>query len=303
MRLASVDIGTNTVRLLVVEVRGDSFEWLATDRAVVRLGEGLLKTGRLKDEAMRRTLDVLKRFQRRCEELKVEKVFAVATAAVREAANGDVFVKMVEGETGWRVKVITGEEEAYFTYLGVKTGLDLEDGFVVFDIGGGSTEYICACNGLKAKSLGMGVVKLTEEFVHSDPPLPEEVRAVEDRVRELLNTLDMRECEGKVVVGTAGTPTTLAAIDMKMEKYDPKRVHGYKLSLFRLEEMKSWLLSMTSAERLSIPGMEKGREDLIVVGVIIVVETLKFFNADEMVVSEWGIREGVIVDALNRGEG
>ena len=301
MRIASVDIGTNTVRLLVVEVYDSgSFKWLMTDRAVVRLGEGLSRSKRLRPEAMERTLRVLERFKGECRRLKVDRVIPIATAAVREAENGDDFVRLVRDRIGWDVRVISGEEEAYYTYLGVKKGLSLNNPFLVFDIGGGSTEYICASDGLNYRSLGMGVVKLTEEFLVSDPPVEEELERLREAVRGFLGTLDMDRCRGVIVVGTAGTPTTLAALDMRLAVYDPEKVHGYRLSLERLESMERWLVSMTSSERLRLPGMEKGREDLIVAGTVIVVETLKFFGSREMVVSEWGIREGVIVDVVER---
>ncbi|BAT70996.1 exopolyphosphatase/guanosine-5'-triphosphate,3'-diphosphate pyrophosphatase [Thermosulfidibacter takaii ABI70S6] len=303
MKIASVDIGTNTARLLVAEAdESRSIRWIYADRAVVRLGEGLRETGRLKVEAIERTISVLRRFKRSCDDLGVDLVIPVATAAVREAKNGHEFVDRVKKEVGWDVKVISGEEEAYYTYLGVKKGLGLDKDFLVFDIGGGSTEYICAGDVLKARSLRMGVVKLTEEFLHHDPPLKEEVEALRKKVGKFLEQLGMEKCEKKTVVGTAGTPTTLAAIDMKLEKYDPEKVHGYRLSLGRLTEIEKWLLSIPASERLKIPGMEKGREDLIVAGIVIVVETLKKFKADEMVVSEWGIREGIIVDAINKGK-
>ena len=295
MRLASVDIGTNTVRLLIADVEDGRLKLVHQDRAVVRLGENLASTGLLKKEAMDRTIKALLSFKEACERYDAEKVIPIATAAVREAKNGGEFVRLVKELTGWDVRVISGEEEAYYTYLGVKAGLNIDERTLIFDIGGGSTEYICASESLKYKSLKMGVMKLTETFVKSDPPEEGELQALREEVRRFLCGLDMRDCSGLPVIGTAGTPTTLAALDMKLEIYDPEKVHGYRLSLKRLEEMLSWLSSMKAQERLRLPGMEKGREDLIIAGCVITVETLKYFQSDTLVVSEWGIREGVIV--------
>ncbi len=302
MRLASVDIGTNTVRLLVADVVGDEIEWVLSDRAVVRLGEGLSKTGVLQKKAMERTLVALQRFDERCKELSVDRIIPIATAAVREASNREEFLEKVKRSIGWNVRVISGDEEAYLTYLGVKKGLNLNDDFLVFDIGGGSTEYICSKEGVRVKSLPIGVVKFTEEFIRHDPPLLDEIDLVSEKIRKLLLTLDMDTCHIGTVVGTAGTPTTLAAIDLGLDVYDVEKVHGYRLSLERLNNLKEILVSKTSSERLALPGVEKGREDLIVVGVLVVIETLKKFNAREMVVSEWGIREGVIIDAILEGK-
>ena len=303
MRVASVDIGTNTVRLLVVDITDSDMVWVFTDRAVVRLGEGLSRNGFLKEEAIERTLRVLERFRESCERLGVREVYPIATAAVREASNGRRFIEAVKRRVGWEVKVISGEQEAYFTYLGVKYGLRLEGDFLVFDIGGGSTEYICSNrNGIKFKSLPMGVVKLTEDFIKTDPPTEIELEELTRSIRGYLDSLKFENCSRITVVGTAGTPTTLAAMDLKLKEYDPQRVHGHRIPVDRLEKIRDMLVAMPAAERLKLPGMEKGREDLIVAGIFIVLETLKRFSAREMVVSEWGIREGVIVDAVLKGK-
>ena len=297
MKIASIDIGTNTIRLLIAEVKNSSLKPVYQDREVVRLGEGLVHTGRLQQEPMKRALKVLKKFKEKCEEMQVDKIVAIATSAVREAENRKEFLELVEKEAGIKVKVITGEEEAYYTYLGVRYGLKLEKDFLVFDIGGGSTEYICCHkSGIKPTSTPLGVVKLTEAFIKSDLPKKEELNTVRREIKAVLSKLDMKECEGKTLVGTAGTPTTIAAIDLHLEEYDPEKVHGHKLSLSRIEEIFARLVKMPKRERLLIPGMERGREDLIIAGILITIETMKHFKADTMVVSEWGIREGVIID-------
>lgn len=297
MRIASVDIGTNTIRLLIADVNG-KIEFITQKREIVRLGEGISVTGRLSQAAIERALGVLKRYKRLCVAFQVDLVIPVATSAVREASNREEFLAAVKKETGWDVRVISGDEEARLTYLGVKHGLNIKEPFVVFDIGGGSTEYICVCGKLKIKSLPIGVVKLTEDYIKHDPPLDGELEKLRKVVRGFLNELgDFEQCKKRVVVGTAGTATTLAAIDLGLEEYDVQKVHGYKLSLDRIEGIYHRLRSIPSSERLKIPGMEKGREDLIISGIIITIETLNFFESNFMIVSEWGIREGVILDA------
>ena len=296
MKIASIDIGTNTLRILIVECDNNKYKVLHQDREIVRLGEGLSKNGFLSKEPMERALVTLKRFKKICEDFKVDKVIPIATSAVREAKNKDEFINQVKIETGWDVRIISGEEEAYFTYLGVKYGLKLKEDFLVFDIGGGSTEYICCYNeSVKYKSTNLGVVKLTEKFLKHDPPKEEEIENIRKLVKNTLKGINMKKCKGKTVVGTAGTPTTIAAIDMKMSKYDPNKVHGYRISLERIEEIFEFLKSIPQRERRKVPGLEKGREDLIIPGLIITIETLKAFKTNTLLVSEWGIREGVII--------
>ncbi len=296
MRIASIDIGTNTIRLLIVDIQNSNLKLIYQDREIVRLGEGLIHTGNLQEEPIKRALKTLKKFKACCEKKKVERIVAIATSAVREAKNQEEFLKLVKTETGIEVKVITGEEEAYYTYLGVKYGLNLNEDFLVFDIGGGSTEYICCSSDLKFKSTRLGVVKLTEAFLKTDPPEENELSMIKEKIKEELAKLEMETCKGKTVIGTAGTPTTIAAIDLKLKEYDPQKVHGHKLSLKRIEKIFLKLKSLPSKERLLIPGMEKGREDLIIAGILITIETLKYFESDIMIVSEWGIREGVILN-------
>ena len=292
-----MDIGTNTIRLLVADVNG-GIKFVAWERDIVRLGEGMAVTGKISTAAMRRAIGVLKRYKRICDDLRVEMVIPVATSAVREASNREEFLCMVRDEIGWEIRVISGVDEARLTYLGVKYGLKMEEPFVIFDIGGGSTEYICAYGNLRVKSLPMGVVKLTESYVKHDPPLEGELEEVAKVVRSFLDELgDLKVCRKRIVVGTAGTATTLAAIDLELEEYDMEKVHGYRLSLERIKDIYNKLRLIPSSERLKVKGMEKGREDLIISGIIITIETLRFFESDFMLVSEWGIREGVILDA------
>jgi len=302
MRAASVDLGTNTFRLLVVDYDGEcqGIRPLHEERRVVRMGEGLAQQGGIVPQAQERALKALKAFRETLETLGVEKVVAVATSVFREAFNAHPFLLRAQEALGAPIKVISGEEEARLTLKGALLGLDLFKG-VLFDIGGGSTEYIRFQDHtlLKVISTSLGVVKLTETFLFHDPPTQEEMRMLWAQVKKEME--EVGERLGKdpwPLVGTAGTVTTLAAIDMGLSIYQHEKVHGYTLGKVRIEGMLSDFLSLTRGERLKMPGLEEGREDLIIPGTVITLATMELWNQEVLRVSDLGLREGVLLDAL-----
>jgi len=301
---AAIDVGTNTIRLLVAEaVSADRFTILHQEQTIARLGEGLMPSRLLQDAPRRRSLTILKRFAEVTRRFKALHVAAVATSAVREASNREEFVAAVLRESGLSIQVIDGSEEARLTLLGVRHGLRLGSSRVlVMDIGGGSTEFILAKGEVieAIVSTGLGVVKLTEAHLKSDPPTPGELQAIERVVADRMDRLraELPDLEGTVLIGTAGTPTTLAAIDLGLTVYTPDRVDGYRLSVARTRQLLHALATKPLAERSKIPLLEPGRADLIVAGATLAVTVMGMLGYDEFMVSDSGLREGVLLDLL-----
>ena len=312
MKLAGIDIGTNTLRLLIAEFSAEGkYRTVESGRNITRLGEGMSSAGRLKDEAMDRALCVLKGYADKCSEIHVGSIYAVATSAVREAANGRDFLSRVKNETGIDAKVITGEEEARLTMLGVSSALEISGHDVLMmDIGGGSTEFIMTSNGNVEfrKSTDIGVVRFTEQYIESDPPRKKEIEllemAVEERLRGEVRFIGLKNSgripAGGEFIGNAGTVTTLSAIDQMMRVYDPEKVNGYRISRDGVKNILNILAGMTNKERMDLPGVEDGREDLIVAGALVVYKVMEWFGFYEMTVSDSGLREGLVADLYNR---
>lgn len=303
---AAIDVGTNTLRLLIAEAVGsDHFTVLHEEQTIARLGEGLMPSRRLQDAPSRRSLTVLTRFAETAHRFKALHVAAVATSAVREASNREEFVAAALRESGLSLRVIDGSEEARLTLLGVRHGLRLGSSRVlVMDIGGGSTEFILAKGEVieAIVSTGLGVVKLTEAHLKSDPPTPGELEAVEQVVTERVGRLrdELPKLDGTVLIATAGTPTALAAIDLRLTVYTPDRVDGHRLSLTRTRQLLHLLTTKPLAERNKIPPLEPGRADLIVAGTTLIVTVMGRLGYDEFMVSDSGLREGILLDLLRQ---
>jgi exopolyphosphatase/guanosine-5'-triphosphate,3'-diphosphate pyrophosphatase len=300
VRLAVIDLGTNTVRLLVAEVRGAApWAFVHAEQRVTRLGEGLHATGVLGEVPMTRTAAAVADYVARARDAGATTVRVVATSAVREARNGAVFAERLARDTGARIDVISGEEEARLTLRGLRRGLALGGTMVAFDIGGGSTEYVLACDArlLAAASLTLGVVPLAERFPFPGPVDGARYTAMLDEIRRRLATelpAAMAATAADVLVGTAGTVTTLAALDLALTAYDPERVHGHRLTRAAVERLLGRLGALTVEERAALPCLEPGRADLIIPGTAIVVATMERFRVEALVVSEYGLREGMM---------
>ena len=297
-RLAVIDFGTNTARLLIADrVEGGTFQYVHLQREVVRMGGGFTREKGLSAEAMQRGLSCLTRFAAVIREYNVPIVRAVATSAVRDAINGAAFVEQIQRKTGIELMVIDGVNEGNLTLAGVLAGLDRRyEEILVLDIGGGSTEYTLAHSGraVFVRSLPLGVVRLTEG--------KGSLEAMELKIRKELDALcrDMEQSEYRFrpdtpLIGTAGTATTLAAISMGMEDYDYRKVNNSTISKNEVSAILKRLLPLTPMERLDVPGLEKGREDLIISGILIVQRTMELFGMEIMKVSDYGLLEGLIV--------
>lgn len=300
-RLAGIDIGTLTCRLLVAELSpGEPLKELRSERRILRLGEGVDQTKRLSMAAVDRVVDCLRDWRAIIEQLQVDVATVVATSAVREASNRAEFLGVVKRETGFEVEVITGEEEARRTLLGIRSGLPpgVTD-LLALDIGGGSTEFILDREGQRplVRSIDIGVVRLCERVLHHDPPSSEEILQARDWVRRETESAvaGMTRPDGATFVGTAGTITALAALAQKLPAYEPARIHHYRLRLETIRELEQALLSRTKAARRGLPGLEKNREDVIAAGAIIIRTIMETLGEAECLVSDLGLREGVLI--------
>jgi exopolyphosphatase / guanosine-5'-triphosphate,3'-diphosphate pyrophosphatase len=305
-RLAGIDIGTLTCRLLIADLPSPGpLKELHSERRILRLGEGVDQYKRLKPEAMDRVVQCLREWRRVIDGYQVQARTAVATSAVRDAQNRQEFLNRVKSEVGLDVEMLTGEEEARRTMLGIRSGLPLDIADVLaLDIGGGSTEFIIDRRAQPpiAASIDIGVVRLSERMLHGDPPSAEEIRQARDWIRRdtagALNA--MPPTAGHTFVGTAGTITSLAAMAQELPAYEPARIHNYRLTLDTIAMLEQELLSRTKAARVGMPGLEKHREDVIAAGAIILRTVMETLNERECLVSDLGLREGVLIDLAMR---
>lgn len=306
-RLAGIDIGTLTCRLLIAEFTSEHpLKELHSERRILRLGEGVDQTKRLSSAAMDRVIHCLQEWQRTIDGHQVEATAVVATSAVRDASNRAEFLTRVKAECGFDVELISGEEEARRTLLGIRSGLPVGVlDILALDIGGGSTEFILDRSGQKpiVRSIDIGVVRLCERLLHHDPPTEEEVRQAREWItRETQSAIaGMGDYRQATFVGTAGTITSLAAMAQELPAYESARVHNYVLKLDTIQKLEETLLSRTKAERVGLPGLEKNREEVIAAGAIIIRTIMETLGQRECLVSDSGLREGVLIDLGRRG--
>lgn len=306
--IAAIDIGTNSIHMVVVKIEPTlpSFTIIAKEKDTVRLGEKDPKTGDLTPEAIERSLAALRRCKDLADSLNVEEIVAVATSATREASNGQYFLKQIESEIGITVNLISGQEEARRIYLGVLSGMDFgEQPQIIIDIGGGSTELILADmqEPRFLSSTKVGAVRLTSEFVSTDPISKLEFNYLKAYVRgmlersfaEIWQNLQLNEIPG--AIGTSGTIETLATINA-IEKYGyvPNPIGGYQMSRIDLEAIVDKLAGMTYKERLAVSGIADKRAEIIVPGAIILLEVMTMLKLDSITICERALREGIIVD-------
>lgn len=305
MRLAAIDIGTNTVRLLVSDVVVDGAKTDVVRRAVIsRLGEGLVESGMFKPEAVVRTLEALAAYSDEMGQLGVEAVKVVATSAARDAGNSGEFLAAASEVLGTQVKIIPGETEAAYAFLGAVKGFPFEDPtqpVLVFDVGGGSTELIAGRGKQmnKAISLDIGSVRLTELFVRHDPPAANEIDWISqwarDAIKNGLKKIGLSAAADVTVMGVAGTITTIQAVRLGLKEYDSSRIHLSKLTREDIEAVLTLFTSMNLEARRGLAGLEPKRADVIIAGTIITAAVLNELGATEMAVSESDIIDGTLL--------
>jgi exopolyphosphatase/guanosine-5'-triphosphate,3'-diphosphate pyrophosphatase len=300
-RIAVVDLGTNSTRLLVADVADGAIEQLERRTSVTRLGQGVDASGRLADDAIARVVEVLSSYRKAIDDLGARRVVAVATSAVRDAENGADFRALLRDRFDIEARTIPGDEEARLTFLGATSGRPADE-TLVLDIGGGSTEYVIGLPGRDPEfhvSTRMGSVRHSERYLHDDPPTRAQVADLRRGAREVVEEEVPSELRQRVVRGiaVAGTATSLAAIDQELDPYDPERVDGYQLSVGACERMLEMLAALTLAQRREVTGLHPDRAPTIVAGVAILVESMRTFQLERMEVSEADILHGAALDA------
>jgi exopolyphosphatase / guanosine-5'-triphosphate,3'-diphosphate pyrophosphatase len=303
-RLAAFDVGTNSTRLLVADVDGGRIvAEHAREMIITRLGKGVDRTGRFDPAALRRTLEVLAGYEATCRRLGVSRRRLVATSATRDAANRRELLDGVRALLGVDAEVLSGEVEAATAYRGATHDLPGEERTLVVDIGGGSTELIIGTRLPEAMvSLDLGCVRLHERHLHSDPSTAAEVAALRAdaaaRLATVTGTLDPASAER--VVGVAGTITTVTAIGLGLDAYDPRRIHRSALGAAEIAAVAEKLAAMTVAERAALPVMAKGREDVIAAGALLLDQLVRTFGFPRVIASETDILDGVLLGLADR---
>jgi exopolyphosphatase/guanosine-5'-triphosphate,3'-diphosphate pyrophosphatase len=302
--IASVDLGTNSTRVLVARPADGRLEILDRRNTITRLGQGVGSSGRLAPEAVDRTLACLRDYREILDHHGVERVRVAATSASRDAANRDELFDAVEALIGTRPELLSGEEEGRLSFRGATCELDPAIGpFLVVDIGGGSTEFIVGTDRVEGvMSVDVGCVRLTEKFILHDPPQAEELSAcisltdayLDDVVREI-----PAAAEARTLVGLAGTVTTVAAVEIGLETYDRDRIHHFHLTREAAEDVFRTLATEPRADRIHNPGLEEARADVIVGGCCVLVALFRRFGFDEMIVSESDILDGLALSLLD----
>ncbi len=300
-RVAVIDVGTNSARLLVADVAGGRVSPVERRSTVTRLGRGVDLTGRLSAEAIEDACAAIGPYVAAVEELGATVVDVVATSAVRDAENGSAFVAELRERFALSPRVLDGEEEARLTYVGATSEQAPSEPTLVVDIGGGSTELIVGSGEESSfhTSMQAGVVRHTERHIASDPPAAVEMEALATDVRGLIEAAVPADIAATAGIAVAGTPNSLAAIDLGLEPYDPRRVQGYVLTLPAIQRMLSQLASTPLAERIEIPGMHPDRAPTIVAGVVILIETMRAFDLEAVQASEHDILYGAAITAAH----
>jgi exopolyphosphatase/guanosine-5'-triphosphate,3'-diphosphate pyrophosphatase len=310
-RLGAVDIGTNSVRLLVADVDGAGADARVTtlDRRmrITRLGQGVDGDRRLHPDAIARTVAVLDEYGGVARDLGVEALRATATSAARDSSNRDDLFDPAERALGTRPELLSGDEEARLSFLGATAALNVTGEpapYLVVDIGGGSTEFVLGTNEPDGViSVDIGCVRITEQFLHSDPPAPEELSAAVSVVRDHLTDVERaipNLRDAKTLVGLAGTVTTVAAVEQGLPEYERERLHHFRLTRAAVEDVFRTLALESAEQRRHNPGLEPERVDVIVGGTIVLAAVMRAFAFDEMLVSEDDILDGLVRDLATR---
>jgi exopolyphosphatase/guanosine-5'-triphosphate,3'-diphosphate pyrophosphatase len=295
-RVAVIDVGSNSTRLLVADV-DDGVAVLERQSRVTRLGRGVDLSGQLSDEAIEAACEAIADYVEICDSLGAERVVAIATSAVRDASNGGAFVAELRERFALSARVLDGEEEACLTYRGATAERPPTVPTLVIDIGGGSTEMIVGTGAEIAfhASLQAGVVRHTERHIPDDPPTAVELEALAGDVRALIeeSLAGHDEARASAGIAVAGTPTSLSAVELGLEPYDPARVHGHVLSLETIQRLLSSFASAPLAERAAIPGLHPDRAPTIIAGCVILIEAMRAFGLTQIEASEHDILYGM----------
>mgnify|MGYP001592299855 FL=1 len=297
MRVAAIDCGTNSVRLLIADIEGNSFREINRMMEIVRLGQGVDETGEFHPAAISRTLNAVDLFAAEIRRRGVEKIRFCATSASRDATNRDLFLNGVNERLGIFPEVISGEEEAALSFQGATRELPANQGpFLVVDIGGGSTEFVFGQTEVEsAKSVNIGCVRMSERHFRSDPPAPAEIGLAITDIKEAIKTAAqvVPITQAKTLIAVAGTATTVAAAALGLSKYDPRVIHLSRISAEQVHAASKMFLAMAHNERAVLPYMHPGRVDVITAGSLVLSQIMEATGAKEFVASESDILDGI----------
>ncbi|MBC8019416.1 MAG: Ppx/GppA family phosphatase [Verrucomicrobia bacterium] len=304
-RIAAIDIGSNSIRCIIAEASKEGkFKILDDEKATVRLGEGIAKTGVISEEASIRALEAIRHFQKLLIGLHVEVVEAVATSAVRTATNGKKLIAQLSEELGHEIKIISGEEEAELTAASALANFDMcGKRYAMVDIGGGSVEIVTACGNHVEEfySLDLGAVVMTDRFLKSDPTAEEELWKLQRHIRaSLKRTFTGKKVPVDTLIGSGGTLTALGYMAMQMRKDNYVSIHGYEVLRSEVVHLLAMLIRKDLKGRRAIPGLNQDRADIIIAGIVLIDELMRFFEANRVLVNERGIREGLLIRAMKR---
>jgi exopolyphosphatase/guanosine-5'-triphosphate,3'-diphosphate pyrophosphatase len=304
MRVAAVDLGTNSTRMLVADVSNGSVAEVVRRLEITRLGEGVDERKRLLPAPIARVRSVLTDFRREADQLGAERTLAIATSAVRDAENGEAFLGEVEWSYGFETRLLSGHDEAALTFRGVASSRDVAAETLIVDIGGGSTELVVGGpDGLSFHdSLDLGCVRLTERFLASDPPTQGELERCAGKIRDLLDERVPQDVRPRTAIGVAGTITSVAALDLRLTEYEPERVHGHVIERGSAEEQLRRLAALPLERRREVPALDPDRAPVIVAGAVILREVLDHFALDAIEASERDILDGAALEAAGLPE-
>jgi exopolyphosphatase/guanosine-5'-triphosphate,3'-diphosphate pyrophosphatase len=304
MRIASLDIGTNTVLLLIVEVEGESFRVVCDNHAIARLGEGVDRTRNISEEAYQRFREVLQKHAETIGSSHVDRVAAVGTSALRDAENRDEILRRAKADTGIEIEIISGDEEARWTYRGALLGMTVAPGTVgVVDIGGGSTE-ISSGDGhefVRGVSIDIGAVRITERCFATSPITTEAAAAATALVQNSIGSSQSEPVAYSELVAVAGTPTTLAAMDQGLAAFDKEKVQGYELHRSAVDRLLDIMMKVDTQTLLArFPSVNKARADILPAGTLILREVMDYCGVDSVRVSTQGLRYGIAIREAGR---
>jgi exopolyphosphatase/guanosine-5'-triphosphate,3'-diphosphate pyrophosphatase len=300
---AAIDCGTNAIRLLIARVDGDRITDLVREMRTVRLGEGVDTTGEFSEAALERTFAAAHEYAALLKNYEVKAMRFIATSATRDVTNRDAFSAGIKTILGVEPEVISGNEEAEFSYLGALSGLDVKGSVLVADIGGGSTEFVTALSdgSLISRSVNIGCVRMTERHLHSDPPTSQEIAStisdIDNHIEDIKRTVPINS--ETIFIGLAGSVTTVAAMALGLSEYDADRIHGSIVSLEQVDLVTEELLHMTHRERANLGFMHPGRVDVIGGGALVLRESMRVLGFGQVLVSEKDLLDGVVLSLQN----
>jgi len=323
MQIASIDLGTNTALLLITEISSDgTIKVLRDELRSPRMGKSVDAQRRISEESFQRVKDVFREYKNIISEYNVEKIIATGTSALRDASNREEFISRMKSETGIAIEILSGEDEALWTFRGAVSGLkNPSENIVVIDIGGGSTEVVAGWRlevggkqltttissrkpqtlNIFPKSFDVGAVRITEKFFTSLPPRTSEIHIARNFILQQFAEIQQEQFLNSRLVGVAGTVTTLALLDQQLEVFEVSKVANYVLTIEAIEKLFLQLKTKTPQEILSLTNAAKGREDILFAGTLILLETMNYFSWKEIIASERGLRYGIALREFEKG--